>query len=768
MLFTKIPFSSNFDFATAFDVGNSKIKVGDELLNVRIRHFEGDIHHIQIVGDGLWSEDLNLVPLDPPAASSASTSLKIGKDFQLKICSPDGELILESDLGFGKMGTAHMFVFRYKKVLRFYGQGEKTFGHFELSDKRSKFWNTDALSDFHFKQWEEHPSDPYYASIPYLIVRNGDNYVGLLLHNPFPSWMDTGSDPSFFGTEDQNRKVVLGADDGMPSLWIIVGPTLAELTRKLQKLVGTTPRPPLWALGYHQCRWEYRGEPHLGWLHEQLAKHDIPNDGLWLDIDYMKGYRVFTYSDEAFPKGVKTVIKKYRDAGHRIVPIIDPGVKMEKGLALYEEGLKGGYFCLNPQGKPFVGFVWPGETVFPDFSLPKARKWWANHAKDFLELGFGGAWIDMNDPSTGAVDPYGMRFGAGKYPHTAFRNQYALGMAMATREGFVDAAPNRRPFLLSRSGYTGISRFSAIWTGDNVSNRFYLKASIPCTINLALSGVPFNGPDVGGFLYSTSAELMTDWTKAGFLFPFFRNHSGGTFRRQEPWTFGQKTMRILRHYIRLRYKLMPYLYQLFVQQERTGEAILRPIQYDYPGGEFPNDTFLVGSDILQAPFLAEEVTRKVRLPGKKPWFDARSGEWVNPGLREVERDEFATPLFFRCGAIVPTLKGERTTAEKDLRELEIHLFVPSGSSESEVVVDDGETVGYLAGEETRLHLLVNVVGQKLYITSNCVESGFGVPSLTYVTYRPHSAVYVNGKRVRVRPKSVRWTGKTLSAFTFGG
>ena len=268
--------------------------------------------------------------------------------------------------------------------------------------------------------------------------------------------------------------LTIGAEGGTPELWIIVGPTLKELTRKLQKLVGVPPLPPLWSLGYHQSRWEYGSEADLLDLDQKFADHKIPCDGLWLDIDYMSGYRVFTVNDENFPStpvGVSKIIAKNR---RRMVPILDPGVKNEPGYSVFDDGVAKDIFCRNTEGGHFVGLVWPGETVFPDFTLAMGRKWWSDHVKEFAAKGFEACWIDMNDPSTGPVDPNDMLFNKGREPHAMHRNEYSLGMQMATFDGFKRARPTKRPFILSRSGFIGTSKYSAIWTGDNVANYFYL------------------------------------------------------------------------------------------------------------------------------------------------------------------------------------------------------------------------------------------------------------------------------------------------------
>lgn len=769
MLFHKTPYAANFSYPDSFDAKTGQLTIGKRVFQTQLTAYEGDVYHLQIQNSELWQEDCNIVGLTPPESSSSAPKVKLGSEFEITVLDGDGNTLLATPagFGFGVCGKQSIFTFGYSREMKFYGLGEKTYGRMEVSHIRSRFWNVDALGDFHYAQWTEHSCDPYYVSVPYVIIRRGETYMGLLLHNPFETWIDTGTDPSFFGTEDANRKVVLGAEDGLPSLWIIVGPTLQELTRKLQKLVGVTPRPPLWSLGYHQCRWEYKGDEHLDMLHQNMVKHRIPNDGLWLDIDYMQGYRVFTYADDAFPKGPAATNKRFAELGRKIVPIIDPGVKLEKGFKMYDEGLKAGHFCVTPEGKPYVGFVWPGETVFPDFSKATVRDWWAGYAKSFKELGFAGAWVDMNDPSTGAVDPYTMLFRDGTWSHGAFRNQYALGMQMATRQGFQAASPNERIFILSRSGYTGTSRFAAIWTGDNVSNRWYLKGSIPTTLNLSLSGIPFNGPDVGGFMNDTNEALMLDWTKAGFLFPFFRNHSGGSHRRQEPWTFSKAALNVITWYTALRYKLIPYLYQQFIAQEQNGDPMLRPVQYHFPGGDVPDDTFLVGPDILQAPCLEEGKGRKVKLPGRGKWFDARWGKWVK-GTLDVECGIADTPLYFRDGAIIPTLEGIRRDNEKDLRKVEVHLFLSGGSAESVYVYDDGQSLDYQSGKESALRIKASLSkGGKLTVTTEQLRDGFGeLESIRFFFYGEAAEVRLNGKKARTKAEKVTWTGLPIQAISF--
>lgn len=766
MFFTKFPHVSNFSFADGFDPKERILRIGERTFPVSIQSYEGGIHHIEIGGEGLWAEDLRLVTFDTPEPAS-SERFTVSADLEIELQGTKGKALLASvpGMAFGVMGPAWAMCFQYSKDLRFYGMGEKTFGRLEVSNRKTKFWNTDALADFHYKHWEASPTDPSYVSAPYLIVRRGKEYLGILVENLCAPFMDTGCDPTFKQDRDDLRRIVIGAEDGRPSVWIIEGPTLDELTRKQQKLVGVHARPPIWALGYHQCKWGYKGEDDLLHLDANMTAHEIPNDGLWIDIDYMRGFRVFTVDQGAFPMGVPETLGKLAPNRRRVVPILDPGVKLDPDFDHYRSGLRQGIFCMGPEGKPYVGMVWPGETVFPDFSMPEGRAWWAERTRSFfLDHGFSAAWIDMNDPSTGTVDTGAMLWRRGTLPHLAFHNQYALGMQMASYDGFRAAHPDRRPFFLSRSGSFGTSRFSAVWTGDNVANRFYLKASIPCTLNLSLSGIPFNGPDVGGFLFDSHEPLMVDWIKAGFLFPFFRIHNGMSFRDQEPWTYSPPALRTIRHYIRLRYKLLPYLYQQFIAHEAEGTPILRPVAYHYPDAEDHDDQFLAGESILQAPFVDEPRTRTVTLPGKRSWFCARTGEWKAPGEHEVQADRTSTPLFFRDGAIIPASPGEPRDNQRDLRRVEFHVFLTEGANaESDYVADDGETLAYQRGEASKLHVRASLKDGKLSVRFEQIESGYGVIEPSFVAYGAVKAMTVNGKHAKTRATRVRWTGAPIRA-----
>jgi alpha-glucosidase len=777
MYFTKYPHRANFSFPQGFDPEGRTLEINGQSFRGEVASYEGDVYHVRVTNDARWDGNkcLESLILPPP---SERHRLKAIENFELQLLGRNGSPILRSVAGegFGVCGKAHLFQFEVGEEPRFYGMGEKNFATFELSGYRTKYWNTDVWGDFSASQWGDGPVDPPYFATPYLVVKTGDEYIGLLLHNPYATFMETpGIDESrvFVEWQRTSNHLIVGSEDGEPNLWVLYGPSLRELTQKLQKLVGVTPVPPLWSLGYHQSRWGYAGHDDLMDLDAQFERHKIPCDSLWMDLDYMDGYRIFKTSETAFPGGATVTAAALEKNGRRIVPILDPGVKFEPGYAVYEDGHKQDVFCRNAEGKEFVGLVWPGETVFPDFSQGRPRTWWAGYVYHFAREGFGGTWLDMNDPSTGPVDPQGMLFNEGKEPHAAYHNQYALGMQMATHEGFLQAKPNERPFILSRSGFIGSSKHAAIWTGDNLSNYFYLKASIPTSLGLSLSGLPFNGPDLGGFGGDVTDDLMVDWTKAGFLFPFLRNHCGRGQRPQEPFNFPAPVMGVLRRYIRLRYKLLPYLYNLFVQQEATGDPIMRPLLYEFEdaGLDRIDDQFLIGPSVLQAPFIdKDQKTRTVILPGSEPWYDATNGDWVEPGTVKVKKGRETTPLYVRCGAILPMQPGTPTDNRKELREVHFHLFIPptwSGETELEYVADDGLTFDYRNGARSTLRVTAVSVDGNLAIRAQQTANGFGAINPTFVVHGEPKSVRVNGADVAMNGGKVVLTGKPLDVKVLG-
>jgi alpha-glucosidase len=744
MYFNKIDHPLNFRVPDRVDAAAGKLRFGQRAVTLAVTSHADGIFRLEAAGPG-WLTSHSQAGLTPPAKAASPWSLGLGRDGTLRLADAAGASLLASVAGVPLAVHEEAWMLRLEPEvgLRFWGMGEKANGEksWEKKALSTKFWNADVWADHAHERIRNGAVDPLYVSIPYLIIKRGETFIGILVDNPDAVFMGLPRDGEAIASQafaPGARHFWIGAPTGKPDVWFLVGPTLAELTRKLQRLVGVTPLPPLWALGHHQCRWGYESKKDLVRLDREFRTRGIPCDGLWLDIDYMERFKVFTWDVKHWPHLAKD-LAALTAKGRHVVPILDPGVKVEADYPVYEDGLAKGHFCLTAEGQPYTGFVWPGETHFPDFSLPAVRAWWADLTAEFASQGVSGAWLDMNDPSVGPTELGTMRFAKGTLAHGTYHNQYALGMAMASRAGFLAAHPERRPFLLCRSGSTGISRYSALWTGDNYSNWHHLRTAIPVSLNLALSGVPFNGPDVPGFGGDADQALAVAWYKAGFLFPVLRNHSNKGTRDQEPWAFGAATERILAHYIRTRYKLLPYLYNLFIAQEERGDAILRPLMHDFsdgPGQDLAavGDQFLVGPALMQAPVLEEgAASRRVVLPPGW-WYALHESRWKRGGRTVSTRQSAAsTPLYVRENSLIPMQVGERTGNANDLADIELHAFIrPKGIATCTYAWDDGASFDYRKGARSAVR--ISLAAKDAEPTVEVLASGAGLLKLRVVRH----------------------------------
>jgi len=775
MYFNKIPPAANFRFREGM---RSILGSAQSGFSYTLDTLGGGLFRYQ-VDAARWEQKSHAV-LDTDAhrdtPSSAAVEVATSGDINITL---DGTTLLKSHARkeLGVLGQKWVMGFEYADDMRFYGLGQKNTG-FEKTGQICKFWNTDAFADFGVLRAENEATDPLYTSIPYLLIKRETGCVGILMNNPYPTFMNLAAKENIAHLLDAQEaevpSIMLGSYDGTPDLYFIVGKDVREVTRKLQRLCGITPMPPLWALGYHQCRFGYRDLADLEELDAKFTELEIPCDGLWLDIDYMDSFKVFTVDKEGFRNHGER-IKALQDKNRKIVPIIDPGVKNKPGFEVFDDGQAHDVFCKTCEGDLFSGFVWPGRTAFPDYSLARTREWWAVQVQAFTEkYNFDGYWIDMNDPSTGSSELEDMLFNDGADDHASYHNQYALGMQNATLEGLKRSQPDKRPFIISRSGFISTSRYSALWTGDNWSNYFHLREGIAMSLNLSLSGVPFNGPDVPGFAGVASPALAVDWHKAGFLFPFFRNHSALDAPEQEPWRFEAPYRDVIIHYIRLRYKLLPYLYNLFIEHAEHGDPMLRPIFYEFPKLSTcfnqVGDQFMVGPAIMQAPTVEEgQMQRTVRFP-KTEWFDARSGAWLSGGKElSVSNKLDSTPLFFREDHIVPMLCGEQTQQDKDLSNIELHVFLRKESTARATLkysFDDGETIQQCGNAQTSLRIEAYAQAGTLHIEVHDYVENFESLHACVITYDDYEQIILThagrSEPIPAQAASVRLTGEALS------
>ena len=769
------PHPANFEYFTSRR--GSVARVGQHAFLTRITGYADGVAQLKIVSSDRHARPSHsLLTPEPEASGQACLSWRDGAALRFGITGHRALLTGAPGRCYGVCGAAWILRFQVQGNVRCFGLGEK-WGSFEKSGTRTVFYNTDVWAKFDAGAIRAGRCDPLYGSVPYVVIERAGSYFGILVDTAYPVFMQLPRRRAA-GAGHRTMELSLGASGGETSVYFLIGPTLSELTRKLQRLVGVTPRPPLWALGHHQSRWGYGSASDLKELDARFERHGLPCDALWLDIDYMRGFRVFTIDSRQLPNPAAT-LSGLKRRGRRVVAILDPGVKREAGYSVYEEGLKQGHFCMTPQRHPFVGVVWPGDTVFPDFSRTKTRRWWAGHVARFRALGFSAFWLDMNEPACGPVDESAMLFGGGALSHESYHNHYALGMAQASHAGMLRQAPNERVFLLSRAFATSINRYAAVWTGDNYSNEEHLRLSIPTALNLALSGVPFNGPDVPGFGGDATEDLLLRWYKVAFLFPFLRNHACQGTRRQEPWAFSKAALNVVRHYVRLRYKLLPYLYSLFIEQERRGEAILRPLFYDFASRQFGGrakqrlfeveDQFMVGPALLQAPVL-EQVRgqRRVLLPPGH-WLEAHTGRWREGGGFVAARESReSTPLFVREGQLVPMLTGLPRDNHSNLGAIELHVFLRLGTrvrGRLDYEFDDGLSFDYRRGRRSRVSLSARVWRNELRVELHDCEMSYAALELSLVLYARFSRVVVtragSRREYTPRPGSWRFTGLPL-------
>lgn len=650
-----------------------------------------------------------------------------------------------------------------------FGLGEST-GPLNKRGLIREFWNADVLGHASCI----HPSlRNLYVSIPFALSLREGRAAGLFWDNPARQTWDIGC------TEPDEFR--LRAATGPLDLYLFLGPTPADVVARFTELTGRIPLPPRWALGYHQSRYSYASRAELERIAREFRRRKIPCDALHLDIHHMDGYCVFTFG-KSFPRP-REMLAKLAKQGFKTVAIVDPGVKDDPKFGVLKRGVAQRAFVKAPGGRrDFIGKVWPGKSRLPDFLNPRVRRWWAEEQAAFQRLGLAGIWNDMNEPALfdspgktlpddcvhqcGADTPVRcdslVELGDKSVPltpasHAAVHNLYGSAMAAASRAGALLATPDKRPFILTRSGYAGIQRHAAVWTGDNSSTWEHLAESIPMLLNLSLSGVAFCGADVGGFLDNCTGELLARWTQLAAFTPFFRNHANIDSRRQEPWAFGPRIEALCRDAITLRYQMLPYLECLFAEARRTGAPIMRPLLWHHPNDPAAvacEDQFLLGEGLLVAPILRPGATaRSVYLP-RGLWFDFWSGGLYEGGQHVVaEAVAEHIPVFIRAGAVIPTVAPRQFLAGERDATVNLHVW-PHGRSEFTWHEDDGESLGYERGEVSPRQIEFVDRGTSRQLALGAAGGAFASRVETWrviLRSAPRNCrVWVNGERVNAQ------------------
>lgn len=574
-----------------------------------------------------------------------------------------------------------------------YGTGE-VYGDLRRNGDTQRFWNKDNGA------YAAEDGKRLYQTHPWVLgVRPDGTAFGILADNTWKSSVTTDATVRFESYGPPFRVVVIEHDS--PD----------EVLRELARLSGTMELPPLWALGYQQCRYSYCPDTKVKEIADELRARQIPCDVVWMDIDYMDGFRVFTFSPTAFPdpKG----LNDYLHAKNlKAVYMIDPGVKVDPGYFADQSGTENDCWVKDKEGNTFVGKVWPGMCHFPDFTRPHVRAWWASLYKDFMAQGVDGVWNDMNEPAVfdgpdNSMPEDNLHMGGDGLqagPHLRYHNQYGFNMVRASRQGILAANPDKRPFLLTRSNCLGGHRYAATWTGDNSSSVAHMRGSIPMSLNLGLSGQPFSGPDIGGFLDNCTPELLAQWTAMGIYFPFTRNHSCVGTAQQEPWAFGPEVEGVCRTAINRRYRLLPYIYTLFRQASTEGLPVMRPtFMADAKDRRLrgEQESYLLGGDVLVVPRWREGASP---LP-----------TWQPMPLEDSD-DGYQARLYQRPGSIVPMAKLCQSTVDYNLGELTLLVCLDSqGKATSQLYEDSGDGFGYRQGDYALSTLRASQKGSRLRV-----------------------------------------------------
>jgi alpha-glucosidase len=601
----------------------------------------------------------------------------------------------------------------------YYGLGDKP-GPTDRRNRAFVMWNSDVFG------WGE-STDPLYKDIPFFMGLHKGVAYGVFFDNTYRSSFDFGKEsPDYFS---------FGAEGGELNYYFFAGPEPKKVVEEFTGLIGRTPLPPLWSLGYQQSRYSYYPEARVREIANQLREKKIPADVIYLDIDYQQGNAPFTINRERFPHFEK-LITDLGQQGFHVITITDLHIKKDPGhgYAPYDSGTKNDVFVKNPDGSTYVGVVWPGDSVFPDFTLSRVREWWGGLYKDFLGMGVSGFWNDMNEPAlfqradkTMPLETRHRLDDGTSLDHRAIHNVFGMENARATYEGLRKLRPDERPFVLTRAAYAGAQRYAATWTGDNSSTWNHLNLSTPMLLSLGLCGYALTGDDIGGFAGSPTADLLTRWFEVGAFNPIYRDHTGSGTADQEPWVHGPRHEAIRRRYVELRYKLLPYIYSGVEETTRTGLPFMRPVFLDYPYAEGfygDNRDFLFGSDFFVAPVVTEMVDpEEVQLP-PGAWYDFWSAQKLESKDKITLRPELEEmPVYVRAGAIVPMQPLVQSTSEKPNGPLELRVYTGS-DCHGTLYEDDGHSFGYQRGELFRAQYSCQASGNAISVTSRTERNGY--------------------------------------------
>ncbi|PWX03841.1 alpha-glucosidase [Clostridium perfringens] len=622
----------------------------------------------------------------------------------------EGNIINEDFQPSFKDEEGNVYISKVNDCLAYYGLGEKG-GDLNKKGCYTENFNTDDPET-------DDDSITYYKTIPFYVALKEEATYGIFFDNSFRSYFDIG--------KEMGDRIFFGAIGGQIQYYFIPGENIKEVVKNYTALTGRMEMPPLWSLGYQQCRFSYFSQEEVRELVKTFEEKDIPLDVVYLDIDYMDGFRVMTFKTPNFDDAAG-LIGDLKEKGIRTITIIDPGVKVDEEYDVFKRGKEGNHFTKKLDGEMFIGAVWPGDSAFPDFSNKDCREWWKSELKKFIsEHGMDGIWNDMNEPCVFNNDHKTMletclhNSDNGVIEHKEFHNRYGFEMSRCSKEAQEELHPNERGFSMTRATYAGGQRYSSVWTGDNMSLWSQMRMSISMNANLGISGFSFVGNDVSGFGLDSSEELFIRWMEMGPFIPIFRNHSNMYTRRQEPWAFGPRAEKIAKKSIELRYELLPYIYDLYYISHKEGLPIFRPMIMEYEKDMNllnMREQFMLGENMIVAPVLYEGERSKTLYLPKGSWFNyftmekLQGGKWYK---LPCELDEIL--VFVKEGAIIPTYNKKFRNVKE--RPNNILLKVFGENAKGFHYNDDGHSMEYLEGKYTYMDIKVVDGKEELKLINN--------------------------------------------------
>lgn len=754
-----------------FSVKNGQLDITATNGYVRIQLYGPTVIRVRISSQP-FREDFSYAVIASPSLSMikpvqtaeeirfSTDSLKVvirKKPFSIRFLTPGDKIINEDEPGMGSswIGTEVTTYKHLQEGERFIGLGEKT-GNLDRRGNAYTNWNSDVYG-YTVSQ------DPLYSTIPFYIgIHHGLQY-GIFFDNSFQSDFNFGA--------SNNRFSSFGAKGGEMNYYLIYRQSVAGIINDYTWLTGRMNMPPIWSLGYQQNRYSYYPDAEVLRIAHTLREKKIPADGITLDIHYMDAYKLFTWNKDRFPDP-EGMIDSLGKMGFRTTLIVDPGIKAEKGYPAYESGIKENIFLKYADGQPYTGEVWPGWCNFPDFTSEKARSWWKTQITTYTRAGVAGIWNDMNEIATwGQKMPDNVLFDYDGHPTTHLKghNVFGLQMARSSYEGARQAL-QKRPFILTRAGYAGLQRYTALWTGDNRAEDAHMLAGVRLLSSLGLSGVAFTGMDIGGFTGNPTPGLYTRWMQLGAFIPYFRNHTALNTKSAEPWSFGEDVLEITRNYINLRYRMLPYLYSTFYEATQNGLPVVRSLAIDYTHDEhiynpvFQNQ-YLFGQSLLIMPQESGQSFAKVYFPAGD-WYNLYN-DGIEKGNTEklLELSPALLPVYVKASSIIPMQSLVQSTIEKPSDTLVFHIYNGETGNAFGYYEDDGDSYRYEQGDFYKRSVRFDPVARNIILDK---ATGNRPSKYRFVRLALHgfkeALVKINGTKTSAND----WRGSFLDTVPFPG